>query len=264
MKHTQYLFIPLLSTVLLAGCAESPTGRKQLKLFSESNLQKMGVDAFDEMKESTKLSTNPKHLARANCVANSITAKVGKEVFNGTWEVKVFDDEQVNAFALPGGKIGIYTGLLKVAETNDQLAAVVGHEVGHVIAEHGNERMSTSAVAQMGLQVADTVLTANDVGGKAQWMSALGLGMQVGFTLPFSRTHESEADLIGLELMAKAGFNPKEAVQLWKNMDKAAGGKRPPELLSTHPAPQTRIEDLQKNMQPVLKIYKSAPKNNCA
>lgn len=197
-------------------------------------------------------------------MANAITAQVPATVFNGQWEVVVFDDEQVNAFALPGGKIGVYTGLLNVAENQHQLAAVIGHEVGHVIAEHGNERMSQSTLINMGSQAVGQVLAANEVPQSGPIMAAIGLGVQVGVQLPFSRTHESEADVIGLQLMAKSGFDPRQSVNLWQNMDAASGGNRPMELLSTHPAPQTRIDNLQANMPNAYADYQAtAYRPNC-
>ncbi len=248
----------------IIGCSTSPTGRSQLKLYSNSQISQQGTLAFTQIKGEQKISKNRKQNKYVQCVANEITKYVPKNVFNGKWEVVVFDSKQVNAFALPGGKIGVYTGLLNVAKNQNQLAAVIGHEVGHVIAEHGNERMSNSALVGVGLQVADTALKQNDVKQSKIIMGALGVGSKVAVTLPFSRIQETEADQIGLELMAKAGFNPKEAVELWKNMQNASKGKRPFELLSTHPAPQTRISDLQKHMAGALAIKaKASGKPRC-
>ncbi len=170
----------------------------------------------------------------------------------------MFDDEQVNAFALPGGKIGVYTGLLNVAQNQHQLATVIGHEVAHVIADHGNERMSQSTLINMGSQAVGQVLAANEVPQTGAIMAAIGLGAQVGVQLPFSRTHESEADLLGLELMAKSGFDPRQSVNLWQNMAAASEGPRPPELLSTHPSPDSRIQSLQANMRPAMAAYEKA------
>ncbi|BFT29439.1 M48 family metallopeptidase [Alteromonas sp. D210916BOD_24] len=264
MKMT-FKKIAVIATVLsLTACATSPTGRKQVLLYSESQLAQMGDQAFAGMKEELTISNKPVQNSYVECVARSITAQVPASVFSGQWEVVVFDDEQVNAFALPGGKIGVYTGLLNVAKNQHQLAAVIGHEVGHVIAEHGNERMSQSTLINVGTQAVGQVLAANEVAQSGPIMAAIGLGMQVGVQLPFSRTHESEADVIGLDLMAKSGFNPKQSVELWQNMDKANSGKRPIELLSTHPAPQTRIKNLQAHMSSALAQYKAAPNRpNC-
>ncbi len=252
------------ATLTLTACATSPTGRNQVLLFSESQLAQMGDQAFTGMKEELKISNKSVQNSYVECVANAITAQVPASVFNGQWEVVVFDDEQVNAFALPGGKIGVYTGLLNVAENQHQLAAVIGHEVGHVIAEHGNERMSQSTLINMGSQAVGQVLAANEVPQSGPIMAAIGLGVQVGVQLPFSRTHESEADVIGLQLMAKSGFDPRQSVNLWQNMDAASGGNRPMELLSTHPAPQTRIDNLRANMPDAYADYQAtAYRPNC-
>ena len=254
----------LLAILLLTACAESPTGRKQLKLFPSNQMDAMGIQAFDSMKSSQKITKQVKPNSLVQCVAKHITAQVPETVFKGEWEVVVFDDDQINAFALPGGKIGVYTGLLKVATNQHQLAAVIGHEVGHVIAEHGNERMSNSTLIGIGMEVTNQALAANQVAQNQQIMAVLGFGVQVGLELPFSRTHESEADQIGLDLMAKAGFNPEQAVTLWENMDAAAGGKRPAEFMSTHPSPQTRITQLREHMPKALTLlHNSTVKADC-
>ena len=245
------------ATMALSGCATSPTGRNQVLLYSESQLAQMGDQAFTSMKEELKISSKRVQNSYVECVANAITAQVPASVFDGQWEVVVFDDEQVNAFALPGGKIGVYTGLLNVAENQHQLAAVIGHEVGHVIAQHGNERMSQSTLINVGTQAVGQVLEANKVSQSGPIMAAIGLGVQVGVQLPYSRTHESEADVIGLDLMAKSGFDPRQSVNLWQNMDAASGGNRPMEIMSTHPAPQTRIENLQANMPNAYANYQA-------
>ncbi|AEP30830.1 M48 family metallopeptidase [Brumicola nitratireducens] len=256
--------LTVITTLTLSSCATSPTGRKQVLLFPESQLSEMGVQAFAGMKENIKISNKPVQNDYVQCIADSITAHVSKDVFAGVWEVVVFDDPQVNAFALPGGKIGVYTGLLEVAVNQHQVAAVMGHEVGHVIAHHGNERVSQSTLIGIGQEAVNVALQTNEVASSQLIMAGLGLGFQYGVTMPFGRKHESEADEIGLELMAKAGFNPLESVELWKNMAKASGGNTQPEFFSTHPSPATRIEDLQANMQAALASYKAADKRpNC-
>jgi predicted Zn-dependent protease len=256
--------LTVITTLTLSSCATSPTGRKQVLLFPESQLSEMGVQAFAGMKENIKISNKPVQNDYVQCIADSITAHVSKDVFAGVWEVVVFDDPQVNAFALPGGKIGVYTGLLDVAVNQHQVAAVMGHEVGHVIAHHGNERVSQSTLIGIGREAVNVALQTNEVASSQLIMAGLGLGFQYGVTMPYGRKHESEADEIGLELMAKAGFNPQESVELWKNMAKASGGNTQPEFFSTHPSPETRIEDLQANMQAALASYKAAGKRpNC-
>ena len=245
--------------LLLVACATSPTGRNQLKLFSEEKIAQMGVQSYQQMKQEEPIDTSTADNRYVKCVADAITRVTG-----GEWEVTVFKDDQVNAFALPGGKIGVYSGLLDVAKTDDQLAAVIGHEVGHVLADHGNERVSQQAATQGGLQVVSAFLGGSGGGGNQAVMSALGLGAQVGILLPFSRTQESEADTIGLELMARAGFDPRESVALWQNMA-AAGGEKPAEFMSTHPSNQHRINNLESHMNQAMQLYQQAPnKPNCS
>ncbi len=243
---------------LAVACATSPLGRNQLKLYSSAQLAGMGEQTFDGMKSEQKVSTKVVTNQFVTCVADAITKYVPKSVFAGEWELVVFDDPQINAFALPGGKIGVYTGLLEVAENQEQLAAVIGHEVGHVIAEHGNERMSSSTLIGIGMEATNALLETKQIANNNLIMAAIGAGVQVGIQLPFSRTHESEADLIGLDLMAKAGFSPEQSVKLWENMAKASGGARQPELLSTHPLPSTRITNLEKNMPAAQKQFAMA------
>ncbi|MDC8832605.1 M48 family metallopeptidase [Alteromonas gilva] len=264
MKAPAYITAALLVISGLTACATSPTGRNQLLLFSSSQLDQMGSQAFDSMKSETPVSEQPARNEYVQCVAETLLPFVPQGVYGGNWEIVVFDDEQVNAFALPGGKIGVYTGLLNVAKNQHQLAAVVGHEIGHVIAQHGNERMSQSTLIDTGSQVVNQILAANEVPYNQAIMTGLGLGMQVGVQLPFSRAHESEADLIGLQLMAMAGFDPRQSVDLWQNMEAASDGNRPPELLSTHPAPQSRIKKLQANMPAAMTDYNASnSKANC-
>lgn len=238
--------------LLLAACATSPLGRSQLKLYSDDDMAQMGATAFQQTEKETPLSADGRTTAYVTCVANAITREIPN---SGLWDVKVFDSKQVNAFALPGGHIGVYTGLLKVTQTQDQLAAVIGHEVSHVLAGHSNERASQEAATNAGLQVA-SVFVGDGVLGQGT-MAAFGLGAQYGVLLPFSRTHESEADLIGLDLMAKAGFDPRQAVQLWQNMARV-GGEKPPEFASTHPSDATRIAQIEARLPQDLPVYEQA------
>ncbi|MCH1929171.1 M48 family metallopeptidase [Shewanella sp. A25] len=252
-------------TLALSGCAttKSPTGRGQTLLYSASQMQQMGDASFEEMKKQQKISTNTKMTQYVNCVANRVTAVLPDQ--SQKWDVVLFDSEQVNAFALPGGHIGVYTGLLKVATTPDQLATVLGHEVAHVLAQHGNEQVSRAQMTGVGMQIADAALGAGGISNKDLYMSALGLGAQVGVLLPFGRAQESEADVMGLELMARAGFDPAQSVILWQNMSKA-GGSQGPELLSTHPSNSNRISQLAKLQAEALPLYQSAKanvKNQC-
>ncbi len=241
-----------LSVTLLTigvGCTTSPLGRNQLILFPESEMAQMGAAAFNEMQKQTPPSKNSAHNAYVQCISNHIVRALPGERPED-WEVRVFDDDAVNAFALPGRKIGVYTGLLKVAENQSQLATVIGHEVAHVQAKHSNERVSTNFVTQSGLQVVQIAAGASTP-VQRQLYGLLGLGAQVGVLLPFGRAQEAEADLIGLDLMADAGFDPRESVKLWQNMAKQ-GGQRPPEFLSTHPSSERRIVELNARMRPAM------------
>jgi predicted Zn-dependent protease len=235
--------------LLLAACATSPLGRSQLKLVSDDQMSEMGVAAFRDMQKKVPRSSDARTVRYVQCVANAITAEVAVQK---SWEVTVFDDKQVNAFALPGGKIGVYTGLLKVAVTQDQLAAVIGHEVSHVLAGHSSERVSQGMLSQLGTTVVSATTGIDP--------EALGVASNVFFLMPFSRTHETEADLLGLDLMAQAGFNPEAAVVLWQNMAKAAGGNKPPEMLSTHPSDQSRIRELYNRLPRARPYYEDAVK----
>ena len=254
----------VLSLSLITGCTTSPTGRSQLNLFGNT-LDKQGIAAFTALKQKVPTSTNPATNQLVQCVVDSLTPVVDAKYSTQNWEVVVFDDEQVNAFAVPGGKIGVYTGILNVAQTPDQLAAIIGHEIGHVIAQHASERASIQLGTQAFLLGTQAAMQANEVSVAEQqtYMSILGLGTQVGVNLPYSRTHESEADLIGLELLVLAGYSPYAAVELWQNMSAAKDGQKvPPELLSTHPSAETRIRDLQDAIPKVVKQYAGQTKNN--
>lgn len=252
-KVAKVAFVAVIAAIL-AGCAKSPTGRSQITLFSDEKMSTMGAQSFEEMKKEIPISKNVKLTQFVQCVADSITPLVSKDAHAGDWEVVLFDSEQVNAFALPGGKIGVYTGILNVTENADQLAAIMGHEVGHVIADHSNERMSSSSLAQTGLQVINVGISNQDAQTQSMIMAGLGIGVQYGVLMPYGRSHESEADIIGQELMAKAGFEPKAAVELWKNMAKL-GGESPPEFMSTHPSHDTRINKLTENLSVTQPIY---------
>ncbi|MCC7404479.1 MAG: M48 family metallopeptidase [Bdellovibrionales bacterium] len=247
--------IQILTVLLVIGCATSPTGRRQLLLVSDGEMSAMGEQAFDEMKSKVPREHGSAVNAYVKCVANAVTSVASDHTGVASWEVVVFQDKSANAFALPGGKIGVHTGMLKVATSADQLAAVLGHEVGHVIARHGAERVSQAMAAQAGLLVTDALLETNRNRGTI--MAALGVGTQFGVILPHGRKQESEADDVGQQLMAMAGFDPQESVQLWRNME-GAGGGGPPEWLSTHPSNSRRIKDLESNMAQALNLYQQA------
>lgn len=265
LKYTRLNIIhacALCMMVLVSSCATSPEGRSQLKLLPDDQIDSMGVQSFEQIKKDTPESSNANVRAYVQCIANAIIPQLKEDNNPAQWEVRVFADDQANAFALPGNKIGVYEGLLKYAVNQDQVATVMGHELAHVIAEHGNERVSDQLAAQAGLTIAAIALGTSELSdsNKGLVMAGLGIGVQYGVILPFSRTHESEADLIGLDLMASSGFDPRESVKLWQNMAKSGG--QPPEFLSTHPSSATRIKDLNARMPRALDAYNKAHGSN--
>jgi predicted Zn-dependent protease len=252
MKTSKLVRWPVVGLALAwaVACATSPTGRSQLIALPDSQLDQMGIQSFDQLKKDTPIEADPSWNAYVKCIALPVAAQARAD---GNWEVVVFKDETPNAFALPGGKIGVHTGILKVAKSDAQLAAVLGHEVGHVIARHGNERVSQQMAAQLGMALVSASGKVSD-----GVVGLLGAGAQVGILLPFSRTQESEADVIGLDYMSRAGFDPRESIELWKNMAAASGGKSPPQWLSTHPSNQARMDGLQAHMTESMAKYEQA------
>ncbi|MCK7592070.1 M48 family metallopeptidase [Pseudomarimonas salicorniae] len=249
----------------VAACTNTPSGRSQLLLVSDSQMNQMGATAFAQMKANDKLSVVPEKSVYAQCIVNALVAELPDEWRRLQWEAQAFAIAEPNAFALPGGKVGINTGLLRVATDQDQLAAVLAHEVAHVTYRHAGERVSQQQLAQTGMALANAYAGRNASPNETKLlMAAMGAGVQVGVLLPFSRAHESEADIAGQALMARAGFDPAAAVTLWQNMREASGKQgRPPQILSTHPDPGRRIEALQANvskLQPVVQQARAAGK----
>lgn len=237
----------LLNLLLLTACAVSPTGRQQLLFMQPQQLDRMGATAFQQMVRQEPVLNNPRINAQVSCIAQAVVAPLGR----GHWQVAVFRDDEANAFALPGGYIGVNSGMLNFVENQDQLAAVLAHEVGHVLAQHQNERASQQVLLETGLGLA------NARGVNPTVVQALGLGAQYGILLPYSREHESEADLIGLDLMARAGFDPRQSLQLWANMARSERNQSS-EFLSTHPSHQTRLRELDARLGPALAAYEDA------
>lgn len=238
-------------TLGLSACATSPLGRTQFMIMPEDQMAAMGAQAFVNMKQKLPIDQSPQTNQYVVCVAGPIVKEVG-----GEWEVTVFQDESPNAFALPGGKIGVHAGILRVARNQDQLATVIAHEVAHVLSRHSNERASQQVAVQQGLNVIQAITNPTTQTGQVM-MGVLGLGAQYGVLMPYGRLQESEADLLGLELMAKAGFNPQQSIDLWINMEQAGGGQ-PIEFLSTHPSHATRMRGLKQNMPKALEMYRNA------
>ncbi|MDN5848237.1 MAG: M48 family metallopeptidase [Nitrococcus sp.] len=256
----QMLFLLILPA--LVGCDQTPTGRTQLTLVPDYIMTDIGRQTFAQMRQSQRVVTDTGVNRRVRCVAREITkaaARLYPEAkMPETWEVAIFQNPTPNAFALPGGHIGVHSGMLRVADNPAQLAAVIGHEVGHLLANHGNERLTQ----QLGIKsVLLLVGLFGDI-NNAQILQAIGVGARLGITLPFSRAHEQEADLMGLQMMAAAGFPPSQSVELWRNMARS-GGAQPIEFLSTHPAHETRIQNLRSHMTQALDRFHHAQPAAC-
>src|SRR5687767_14645496 len=230
-----------LALLALAACESVPvTGRSQLLLIPEGTEVSMGLDSYQQVLSKSKVSTDPRLNEQVTRVGRRIAQATGRTDYQ--WEFKVIEDKQVNAFCLPGGKVAVYTGILPIARDDAGLAAVLGHEVAHAIARHGGERVSQTLLVQTGLAATQVALSGNDPRTVQAVTSLLGAGASVGVLLPWGRAQESEADHLGLIYMAKAGYDPRAARDLWQRMDDASkGASRPPEFLSTHPLPTTRI-----------------------
>ena len=251
----RYLLVSLAAT-LLGGCVTSPTGRSQLMVVSDSQMSEMGLSTFNDMRKQGKFVNAPRERAYATCVAKALVAVLPAPWNTQQWEVQIVGDDTANAFALPGGRIGVNQGMFKLASNQDQLAVVLGHELAHVVARHGAERVSDNLATQEAV-AAGTAYAGSRGINPDQVGTLLGTGAQLGVLLPFSRTQESEADTLGQRYMAKAGFDPRAAVTLWQKMD-AQGGSKPPAFLSTHPSPGGRAQALDRQAQQLLPVYQQA------
>ncbi len=252
------LLIPIIfSAALVAACTSSPTGRSQMIWKSDAELEAQSTRAFNQMRASMPLSTDRAKIDFVACVAEAVVSVLEPPYSDIEWDLAIFESESVNAFAMPGGKIGVFTGILDVTENQHQLATVIGHEIAHVTARHSNERASRASLTGVGINVAAIILGGGHRGATYTAQQALSAGAAVGISLPHTRGQESEADIIGLEYMAKAGFDPRESVPLWQRMD-ASSDKAPAEFLSTHPASETRIENLVGQWQKTLPLYNKA------
>lgn len=243
-----------LALLAVAACQTVPiTGRSQLLLLPETTEVQMGLDAYQEVLKKSKVSTDRAATEQVLRVGQRIAAATGRSDYQ--WEFKLIDDKQANAFCLPGGKVAVYTGILPVTQDDAGLAAVLAHEVAHAVARHGGERLSQQLAVQ-GLTLAGTqaLMAGRDPGTVQLVGAALGLGATVGILLPYSRAQESEADRLGMVYMAKAGYHPSAARELWVRMARASGD-RPIELLSTHPAPETRIKQIEDWLPEALQYY---------
>ena len=268
-NHLALILSLLIIFSFLMACAEVPiTHRHSLQLLPDSELATLSLQEYDKVLKDSKLSTDRQQVEMVRRVGFKIAGaaelfliEAGKksQIKNLNWEFNLIeDDKTVNAWVMPGGKAAVYTGILKYTRDETGLAVVLGHEVGHAIAGHGNERMSQGLLAQMGSVALSVALAQNSPATRDLFMQAYGAGASVGLLLPYSRLQESEADRIGLTLMARAGYDPRQAVPFWERMSKQEGKSRPPEFLSTHPAPESRIADIKKYIPEAMAYYKSA------
>ena len=238
-------------SVVLFACQKVPvTGRQQLILLSASEENRMGITAYKQIIKDEKLSKDRRINAMVKRVGRRIAKVSNRPDFK--WEFRVIEKDIANAFALPGGKVAVYTGILKYTRTETGLAVVMGHEVAHALARHGGERVSRSMILQLGLTAVQVGLRTSD----PAIMQGIALAYGVGVDLPFSRGQESEADHIGLVLMAKAGYNPKQAIPFWQRMEAGKKGQAPPEFLSTHPSGDTRVAQIKQWLPEALRDYK--------
>lgn len=251
----RYLLASLAAT-LLGGCVTSPTGRSQLMMVPDSQMSQMGLTAFNDMRKQGKFVDAPGERAYATCVANALIAVLPPPWNTQQWEVQIIGDDTANAFALPGGRIGVNKGMFKIATDQNQLAVVLGHELSHVVARHGAERVSDNMATQAAV-AAGTIYAGTRGSDAGNAAALLGLGAEVGIMLPFSRTQESEADTLGQRYMAQAGFDPRAAVTLWEKMA-AQGGSKPPAFLSTHPSSGNRAQALNQQAQQLMPVYQQA------
>lgn len=240
-----------LAVLLLAACSSQPTYQQDAEMRAEAER------AFNQMRASMPLVTDRVTIDFVACVAQSVVEVLEPPYNDIDWELAIFEAESVNAFAMPGGKIGVLSGILSVTENQHQLATVIGHEIAHVTARHSANRASKASLTNFGINAVAIILGGGYSGATYTAQQALAAGAAFGITLPHTRGQETEADVIGLEYMARAGFDPRESVPLWQRMG-AGAGNRPAEFLSTHPASETRIENLINEWQKTLPLYNEA------
>ncbi|MBO9700731.1 MAG: M48 family metallopeptidase [Sporocytophaga sp.] len=255
----------LLSLAIAIGCSKVPvTGRKQLDIVPNSQVLALAKSEYNEFLRTNKVVNNTSQAEEVERVgrniANAVEVYLKREkqtkLLEGyNWQFNLVEDQQVNAWCMPGGKVVVFTGIMPIAQSEAGLATVMGHEIAHAVARHGNERMSQGLTAQLGGVALDVALSSKPNETRNLFMAAYGVGANVGILLPYSRLQESEADRIGLIFMSMAGYDPTEAINFWERMEKASQGGQPPEFLSTHPSHKTRIEELKKQLPEALKYY---------
>ncbi len=243
---------------MASACSTSPTGRSQLTLKSEAALAQEGARQMAIIRASSPLVQDRATIDYVACVANAIVEVLEGDDAALYWELAIVNQPDVNAFVMPGGKIVVKSGILTVAENQHQLAAVLGHEVGHVTAHHANERATRGEITGYGVEVLALILGGGYYNQTQGAYGAASTLNTLGLMNPFSRMQESEADMIGLEYMAKAGFDPRESVELWQNMNSSEKTAKVPEFMSTHPSGDTRIESMVDRLPEMLALYNQA------
>jgi predicted Zn-dependent protease len=252
---------PLLPAALLAlvvACATAPSGRRQLLLVADEQLEPAAVASFEQIRARYPELRDPERQALLGCVVEGLTRALPPSWQGLRWQIAILDAPEINAFALPGGRIGVYRGLLERFPDPDRLAAVLGHEIAHVVFRHGAERVSQQFAAATALELGAIARDGGREERSRELFALLGLGAQVGVLLPFSRLHEQEADRYGQELMSRAGFDPRAAASVWRELENAQRGPRPPAWLSTHPAPGERAAELSARAEALLPLYEEA------
>lgn len=256
-----------LLTMVCASCSEvAITGRSQLNLIPDKTMNSMALTEYQSFLKENKQSTNASDVAMVQRVGLRIADAVERycrqngmsdQISGFNWEFNLIESKEINAWAMPGGKVVIYTGILPVTQDETGLAVVMGHEIAHVIARHGNERMSQGLLVQMGGMALSEALASQPAATQQLFMNSYGIGANVGVLLPYSRLHESEADRMGLIFMAMAGYNPQAAVDFWQRMGSQPGAsQKPPEFLSTHPADTTRINNIKSHLPEAMNYYR--------
>jgi predicted Zn-dependent protease len=265
IRRAAAAIIPAVLLAFALSCATVPvTGRKQLSIIPSSEMLTMSFQQYGEFLKTNTLSTNQSQVQLVRTVGGRIRTAVetymnqngyGDRLKGYAWEFNLVESKEVNAWCMPGGKVVVYTGILPVTRDESGLAVVLGHEIAHAIAEHGGERMSQQLLTQFGGVALSELLKNKPQETQNLWLGAFGAGAQLGVLLPYSRTHESEADHLGLIFMSMAGYNPNTAVQFWERMAADKGGNAPPEFLSTHPSDATRIAQIKENLPEAMKYY---------
>lgn len=251
------IILPLACLVIYSGCKTAPiTGRRQLMLIPESREVKMGVEGYQQILSESTLSAKEQHAALVRRVGHRIAAIADRSDYD--WEFNLIESEQMNAFALPGGKVAIFEGILPVCQNEAGLAVVMAHEVAHALARHGGERMSQTALVGGLQKVIESSTQNQDQKNREMILAVYGAASTYGYSLPYSRHHESEADRIGILLMAEAGYDPREAPKFWQRFSKVSGEK-PMEFMSTHPSDDRRAADLEAMLPEAMKEYENAP-----